>query len=118
MSMSISSTTATMTSGVASRPPISPERQAFRDLAKSLKAGDIDSAKQAYGSMIKNAPEGATWNPDSAFAQLGKALKSGDMTVAQEALVSMVRGRTDGPVSQPAPPIIPPSTGGLVDLVA
>lgn len=116
--MSISISSMTTISAVASRPPITPERQAFRDLAKALNSGDIDGAKQAYGAMIKNAPEGATWNPDAAFAQLGKALKSGDIIGAKTAFASMVRSRLDGGTEQPAPPISLPSASALVDLTA
>lgn len=120
MSLSITHTGMTTISG-ASRPPISPERQAFRDLAKSLRAGDLDGAKQAYVSMIRNAPEGATWNPNSGFAAVGKALMSGDMAAAKDAFAAAVKLRTDGVVSETdptTPPILVPSPTGLVDLVA
>ena len=117
MSIRISNAGSAAHLGAASRSPVplSPERQAFRDLGKSLKAGDLDGAKQAYASMVKNAPDGATWKSDSAFAQLGKALNSGDVSAAQDAFKSMVKGHVNGPVSQP---VVPPSTSTLVNLVA
>lgn len=118
MSISISRSASPVHLGAASRPPLSPERQAFRDLAKSLKAGDIDGARQAYESMMKNAADGVKWNSDSAFADLGKALKAGDMSAAREAFTSMVKGRTGGPVVLPTPPVASLSTPGGVNLVA
>jgi len=77
--------------GVVAAP--SPERQAFGDLAKSLRSGDVDGAKQAYASLVRNAPEGATWPKGSDFADLGKALVQGDLDAARTAFASMVKGK-------------------------
>lgn len=60
-------------------------RQAVKDLAVSLQSGDLGSARKAYVQIVKNAPDGATWNPESAFAELGRALKSGNLEAAKEA---------------------------------
>ena len=57
----------------------SAEGLAFRSLAKSLRAGDVDAAKTAYADVIRNAPEGATLERGSPFVQIGKALHQGDI---------------------------------------
>ena len=107
MSMSITSATASAVNSSIT-PHMSPERQAFKQLRDSLKSGDIDGAKQAYAAVIKNAPAGATLNPDSAFAQVGKDLQSGDLSGAQTAFKSVLENgmsarhvQSGGPVSVP-----------------
>ena len=96
------------------------EGQAFRSLAKSLRAGDVDAAKAAYVDVIKNAPEGATLERGSPFAQLGKALHQGDVEAAKVAFADMLK-TARGQVPPIASPIVPPAilvagastTGGI-----
>src|SRR5205085_1354305 len=78
ISNSLSSTAA---APLGTKPP--EQVHAFRQLGQALRAGDIDAAKQAYASVVRNAPEGASWNPDGPFAQLGKALADGDVDTAK-----------------------------------
>jgi hypothetical protein len=90
-----------MTTGA---PP--PEREAARAMAKSLRAGDLDGAREAYTGMVRNRPEGATWQPGSPFAELGKAIVKGDLEGARTAFASMLKVRTE-PV-----PVDIPTAGG------
>ncbi|GAA0755702.1 hypothetical protein LRH25_19170 [Ideonella azotifigens] len=87
----------------------------FHELGKSLRKGDIEGAKQAYADILKNPPEGATWDPNSAFAQLGKDLAKGDIdgakAIAADAIKSAREQRghgstTGGPIvnQDPTPP--------------
>jgi TolA-binding protein len=99
--------------------PPSPERQAFGELAKSLRNGDLDAARQAFANVIRNAPEGASWPKGSPFADLGKALVRGDVDAARTAFASMVKGRAGvslpvegGEPAAPGPVTVPSSTGG------
>lgn len=93
-------------------------RQAVKDLATSLKSGDLDGARQAYVQVIRNAPEGATWKPDSAFAELGRALKAGDVEAAREVAKQALGALADRrptvtpPAPGPAEPMAAPSTTG------
>ena len=111
--------------GIVATP--SPERQAFGALAKSLRSGDADGAKEAYANMVRNAPEGATWPKGSHFADLGMALVKGDMDAARTAFASMVKDKAGalapvkgGPIVTPSP--VPSTTGGdagsLINVVA
>lgn len=126
MVMQIGSSLASVSApSTGTRPP--EQREAFRQLAQALKAGDLDSAKQAYAGVVRNAPDGATWNPASPFAQLGKALAGGDVAAAQSAFAAMVKGQVqhherETPVT---PPVTPPTTsstggtaGGLLSVTA
>lgn len=119
VSMSISSTSSTSFIAAPSGATKSPERQAFGQLTKALKAGDLEGAKTAYKSMVANAPAGASWNPDSAFAQLGKAIQSGDVNAAKSAYVSMVKSRGEHPPVETVKPIAvnTGSSGGAGSLV-
>lgn len=90
-------------------------RQALKDLGASLRSGDLDGARQAYVQVIRNAPEGATWNPDSAFAEVGRALKAGNVEAAREAAKAGLQAlRPDAsPVNPGVPePVVAPSTTG------
>jgi hypothetical protein len=124
MNMSISRT-GSMAALSASSTPVMPERAAFHQLAKSLRSGDLDAAKQAYASVIKNAPEGATWNGNSQFAQIGRDLIAGDVGAAQSSFRSMVKSNltpaTDTPPTDGTPISTVPAggvSGTSVDLVA
>jgi hypothetical protein len=94
--------------GASTRPP--EQQQAFQDLRRALRSDDLDTAKQAYVNVVRNAPDGATWNPDSPFAQVGKALVAGDMEAAKSAYAAMVKSHIPrytidpplAPVSEPA----------------
>jgi hypothetical protein len=96
------------------------QREAWSDLRRALRADDLSAAGQAYASIIKNAPEGATFPRGSAFADLGKALIAGDSAAAKEAFRTMQRARLDGIPPAPLPPTPLPSTNaaGGVDLYA
>ena len=102
----------------------SPERQAFVDLAKSLRAGDLSAARDAYADVIRNAPEGARFKPGSPFAEVGKALLKGDVSAAQEAFQTMLRGaigKGGGTAPQPSVPVASSTggtAGGLLNAVA
>jgi hypothetical protein len=114
-------TTISSTSSVASvRTPLpNPAgRQAMKDLTAALKAEDLGAARQAFAQVVKNAPEGATWNPDSGFAAVGRALKDGDVVAAREAGKAALQGlrETKAPVSPGVaePQKTPTTTGGSV----
>lgn len=101
-------------------------RQAVKDLAVSLHSGDLETAKKAYVQIVKNAPDGATWNPESAFAELGRALKAGDLAAAKEAAKGAWQDFRPAPPpvtpGVPAPAPAPSTTGGtagtLLNVVA
>jgi len=93
---------------------------AAKQLSQALGQGDLDGAKQAYVAMMRNASDGASWNPDSPFAQLGKALRAGDVPAAQSAFAEMVQSVRDRrPVTVPPPDTLPvpavtaSTTGGI-----
>jgi hypothetical protein len=117
MSMSINSATSFVnrtTSTASARNPA--EREAVRDLTQALRASDLPAARQAYASILKNAPEGATFPKGSSFADLGKALVKGDMPAAQDAFKDMVRARLEGgPVVQLPPVADAQQAGGASD---
>lgn len=105
--------------GLEARPQGSPAgRQAVKDLATSLKSGDLEGARQAYVQVVRHAPEGATWKPDSAFAEMGRALKAGDVEAAREVAKQALGAWADRPrtVAPPGPgpaePMAQPSTTG------
>jgi TolA-binding protein len=123
MSMSISSASGASSIAAPRGATQSPERQAFGQLTKAIKAGDLEGAKTAFESMVKNAPDGASWNPDSAFAQLGKAIQSGNVDAAKSAYMSMVKSRGERPPVETANPIAADTAsssgaGSLVNLTA
>ena len=95
---------------ITSQPMRAPtaEGQAFRSLAQSLRAGDVDAAKTAYADVIRNAPEGATLERGSPFVQVGAALRQGDLDAAKAAFVDMVK-TARGQFPQPSPPVAPPA---------
>jgi hypothetical protein len=91
-----------------------------KQLSQALSQGDLDGAKQAYVTMARNAPDGATWNPDGPFAHLGKALRAGDVEAAQTAFTEMVQAARDKspgtvppPSTIPVPPVVSSTTGGV-----
>jgi hypothetical protein len=97
------------------------QREAWNDLRRALRTDDLSAAGDAYASIIKNAPEGATFPRGSAFADLGKALIAGDSGAAKEAFRTMQLARLNSIPSEPLPPIPLPSTneaGGGIDLYA
>lgn len=93
-----------------------PMREAMRDLRQSLKASDLDGARQAYASILKAAPEGARFPRGTEFASLGRALATGDMTAAQQAFENMLRGGVDRIPAPPVPPVadVPSADGPKV----
>jgi hypothetical protein len=104
----------------------SAERTQFAELAKSLRSGDLDAAKQAYANVVRNAPEGKTWPTGSPFADLGKALVRGDVDAARTAFASMCKGKTGAPPvgggeavsSSSVPPATTGDKGTLLNVVA
>lgn len=98
------------------------------DLNKAVRSGDLEGAKEAYANIVKDAPEGAAWNPDSAFAQLGKALATGHVGAAKAVLVDALRdarAQTTQPVAPEQPVKSDSGTtgaigaiGGTINLVA
>lgn len=100
-------------------PVPSPQREAWNDLRRALRTDDLDAARQAYVSVIKSAPDGATFPRGSAFADLGKALTRGDVGTAKEAFKAVVRDHFTGapPVPGPLPPV-PAAAAGGIDLFA
>lgn len=116
MSVSIGGVSASQLSPAAPTPGKYPEAAAFRQLNTALKQGDLDGAKQAYASIVKNAPDGATWNPDGPFASLGRSLRAGDVQGAQAAMQQMVqnaRDRREGGTDPVPAPVTASSTGGI-----
>lgn len=113
MSLSVNSSSLQPITAQPTRAP-SAEGQAFRSLAKSLRAGDVDGAKTAYADVVRNAPEGATLERGSPFAQIGKALYQGDVEGAKLAFADMLqaaRGRMPPVASPPiTSPVAPPAT--------
>ena len=95
---------------ITSQPMRAPtaEGQAFRSLAQSLRAGDVDAAKTAYAEVIRNAPEGATLERGSPFVQVGAALRQGDLDAAKAAFADMIKAAR-GQLPQPSPPVVPPA---------
>jgi hypothetical protein len=112
--------------GVERPAPANPAgRQALKDLGASLKSGDLDGARQAYAQVVKNAPEGATWNPAGGFAEIGRALRAGDVEAARDAAKTALRDRRPDaapPPSKADPAAAPSTTGGaagtLLNVVA
>lgn len=64
---------------------VPPLREAIKGLSQALSADDLGGARKAYAAVVRNAPEGAQWKPDSAFAEMGRALVQGDLPAAKEA---------------------------------
>jgi hypothetical protein len=90
------------------------------DLNKALRSGDLEGAKAAYANIVKDAPEGATWNPDSAFAQLGKALATGNLGAAKAVMVDALRDArslTTQPVAPEQPMKSDSGTTGAVGAI-
>ena len=91
---------------------------ALKQLGTALKAGDIDGARGAYASLVRNASDDRSWDGGSPFADLGRALLKGDIAGAQSALQAMADARRNqrpgpGPTPEPAPaPAGGSSTGG------
>jgi hypothetical protein len=94
---------------------INPQLKNIHQLSKAVRTGDLDDAKQAYMNIIKDAPPGATWNPDSAFAQLGKALKQGDLASAKTIIVQAVQDARAAHAPAPTPTPVP-ADGGPISL--
>jgi len=120
ISNSLSSTAA---APLGTKPP--EQVHAFRQLGQALRAGDVDAAKQAYASVVRNAPEGASWNPDGPFAQLGKALADGDVDTAKSVFATMVKEHLPHRDHQAPAPVTTPSgsstggtAGGLLSVTA
>lgn len=61
------------------------QRHPVKALAESLQADDLSGAKRAYAQIIRQAPPGATWNPDGGMAHIGRALREGDVEAARKA---------------------------------
>ena len=125
MVMQISSSTPSPALATSTRSP--EQRDAIKTFAQTLKSGDLDGAKQAYAAIVRNAPDGATWNSQSPFAQLGRQLVAGDVSGAQSTFAEMIKGQIQhhdrsAPVD---PPVTPPTgsstggtAGGLLNVVA
>ena len=72
--------------------PSQQERKDFMDLSKSLKAGDLAGAQQAFSSLqqdLQAAGQSQDSSVGSALDNLGKALQSGDLTGAQKAFATL-----------------------------
>jgi hypothetical protein len=101
-------------------------RQAMKDLTQALKTEDLGAARQAFVQVLKNAPEGATWKPDSGLAEVGRALLAGDVVAAKEAGKAALQGlkpqQPPATPGEPEPPKAPSTTGGtagtLLNVVA
>ena len=65
------------------------KKQDFLSLSKAQQSGNLDQAKAAYAQLQKDAPAGATQDPNSPMAQIGTALQNGDVAGAQKAMASM-----------------------------
>lgn len=122
-------TTITRSTPLIAEPPQASNpagRQAVKALTQALKAEDLPAAKEAYAQILKSAPAGATWNPDSPLATVGRALRDGDIAAAQEATkaaLQALRPHRDPSIPvEPEPPKAPSTTGGtagtLLNVVA
>jgi len=83
------------------------QREAVKQLAQAFQNDDLASARQAYVGIVAGAPDGATWNPDSAFATLGRALVAGDLPAAKQAAkeaLTALRSVKTPPAPGPAVP--------------
>lgn len=69
-----------------------PVREDVKALGKALRGDDLPAARAAYVDLVKQAPEGAQFQPGSPFAELGKALVQGDMDTAKAAFAAALRG--------------------------
>ena len=125
MVMQISSSTPSAVLAPSTRSP--EQREAFKALAQTLGAGDLAGARQAYAAVVRNAPDGASWNSQSPFAQLGRQLVAGDVPAARSTFAEMIKGQVhrhdrSAPVVPPATPPTGSSTGGtaggLLNVVA
>lgn len=98
--------------------PLSPQREAFRDLGRALRSDDLQAAREAYKAIVAAAPEGASFPRDTPFADLGKSLVRGDMAAAKDAFRAMLREQRGGvPAPGPLPPV-PALVTGALDLFA
>ena len=97
--MSVGSITSTLLSGLdsAKNNSFSKMQQAWKDLEKSLKSGDLDSAKKAYATITQlqqqiasqlGNPQGET-QINSDMQALGKALDSGNLSDAQQVFATL-----------------------------
>lgn len=94
-------------------------RQDFEALAKALKAGDLDAAKQAMAKIQKNAPAGAP-KDGGPLADVFKALQDGDLASAQKAFAALrpARGPHRPDDAAPLPVRGPNGTGTLLNEIA
>lgn len=112
--MQISNSTSFAAASATAARPQQEQRSDFKNLRQALRAGDLDAAKKAYGAIVRNAPDGATWKPGSPFAQVGKALATGDMAAAKSAYAAMVKSHAPLNGIKPVPaPTVP--AGGSAD---
>ena len=79
------------TSGPIIAAPGATQAQNIHQLTKAVRTGNLEEARQAYADIVKSAPAGATWNPDSAFAQLGRDLLRGNMVAAKVDVVHALK---------------------------
>ena len=108
--------------------PANPEgRQAVKDLTIALKNEDLAAARTAYVQMLRNAPEGATWNASGPVADVGRALVQGDVVAAKEIARTALQGlKPERPANttpgEPSTPKAVSTTGGtagtLLNVVA
>lgn len=100
--------------------PPGPVRQANRDLARALQAGDAAAAGQAYAQLVDALPDAVQIKPGTPLARVGEALAAGDVQAAKSAYADVFRLRRSPEPMPPAP--VPSSTGGasgtLVNTVA
>jgi ribosomal protein S20 len=94
MSASISS--AGSSSGVFQTNPFRQRANDFQALAKALKSGDLEAAKEAFASLQANAPKGpppgdgpGRGKIKSDFAALAEALESGNIEDAKAAFETL-----------------------------
>ncbi|MBS0445522.1 MAG: hypothetical protein JSR59_06180 [Proteobacteria bacterium] len=85
---------------------IANRRDGYAQMAEAMQSGDLDAAKSAFATVVRNAPPGATMQPGGPMAQLGKALASGDLSAAQSTWSTIVQNHQ----TQPAMPISNPTT--------
>jgi len=92
--------------------------QAVRDdvkaLGKALRSDDLASAREAYVDLVKQAPEGSSFQPGSPFAELGKALAKGDVEAAKTSFSAMIQAKLGGATTDPVKPEAPISLAPTV----
>ena len=85
--------------------PMKQSLKSFKQLAESLKSGDLDGARKAFDALqqnLRNAgqaqegqPGGSSSSQGTALQRLGSALDAGDLEGAQRLFDNLMRGTSE-----------------------